>query len=162
MKREIRNPYIDIFARDDYKCFGCSPHNDEGLQMKFTDLGDRVECMWKPKTQFEGFSKILHGGIQATLQDEIASWYIFAKCGTSGVTQSMNIRFLYPVHVGEKEIRITATQQSIEEKLATLKTQLFDADNKLCSEAEIVYFLFSEAVAKRKHNYPGTEKFFDE
>lgn len=160
MKREIINPYIDVFAKENYKCFGCSPHNDIGLKMNFADLGDLVECIWKPNIQFEGFSKILHGGIQATLQDEIASWYIFAKCGTTGVTRSMNIQFLNPVFITDKEIRITATLQKREEKLAIIITQLFDADNKLCSEGELVYFIFPEAVAKRKHNYPGVEKFY--
>ena len=37
-------------------------------------------------TEFAGFHDILHGGIQATMMDEIASWVVLVKLDTSGVT----------------------------------------------------------------------------
>ena len=158
MNKAIKNPFAQLYSHNDYKCFGCSPFNKIGLQMTFIDLGDKIES---PQQQFEGFSKILHGGIQATLQDEISSWYLFTKCGTSGMTKSIHIEYLKPVYVTDNEIRITAEKINIEEKLITLKIKLFNAEGTLCSEAEIVYYIFPEAVAKRKHFYPGVEKFYD-
>ena len=39
----------------------------------------------------------LHGGIQATLADEISSWVVFRKFQTSGVTSRMEVRYHKPI-----------------------------------------------------------------
>ena len=55
-------------------CFGCSPKNPDGLQMKV--LMSREGCISyiKVPEKFSGFDGIVHGGIIATLLDEIAAW----------------------------------------------------------------------------------------
>jgi uncharacterized protein (TIGR00369 family) len=163
MNRKIKNPYAKLRKEEEYQCFGCSPFNERGLQLSFQECGkNKIETYWEPKSYYEGFFKILHGGIQATLQDEIAGWLIFSKCKTSGVTQSMNIRYLKPAYITDEKFRITARLIKQEEKKAIVKTELLNQKGEICSEAEVVYFLFTEEIAKRKHQYPGVETFFDE
>ena len=82
--KEIKNPFLD---RKDYCCFGCSPANHIGLRMKFYEEEEFVVSEWLPRSEFEGYANVLHGGIQATLMDEIASWTIYVKAGTGGVTR---------------------------------------------------------------------------
>jgi len=62
-----------------YQCFGCAPHNHNGLQMSFAEDGEYVVSEWEPKDYFQGYYNVLHGGIQATLMDEIASWLVQIK-----------------------------------------------------------------------------------
>ena len=82
-KLEMYNAYADL---EGYNCFGCSPGNPYGLKCRFVDEGEYVTCHWQPSENYQGFFHILHGGIQATLIDEIASWAIFSREATAGVT----------------------------------------------------------------------------
>ncbi len=162
MKKRIVNPYTTERPAEEYQCFGCSPNNNLGLKLQFTDCGpNEIEAFWKPEPHFEGFFKILHGGIQATVQDEIAGWLVFTKCKTSGVTQSINIQYLKPVYVTDNELRISATLKHVEDKKAIIHTKLMNSDGEVCSEGEVVYYLFPEAVAKKKHQYPGVDAFYN-
>lgn len=161
MKKKIVNPYTIERPANDYQCFGCSPNNKLGLKLQFIDCGENeIEAFWKPEPHFEGFFKILHGGIQATLQDEIAGWLVFTKCKTSGVTQSLSINYLKPVFVTDEKLRIHAQLTRIEDKKAFIHTTLMNSNDEVCSEGEVVYFIYPEAVARRKHQYPGVDSFY--
>ncbi len=161
MRRKIINPYIREHSSDGIKCFGCSPQNPIGLQLTFYDTGEELETLWNPSWQYEGFLNVLHGGIQATLLDEIASWLVFTKCETTGVTKTMNVIYHNPVYVKNNEIRITASLIKQEERSALIKTCLYNSEGKLCTEADVEYFIFPLAVAKRKYFYPGVEAFYE-
>ena len=60
------------FDDPDNTCFGCSPHNEHGLQLTFVRTGPkRIECRTRVKPDFGGQHGVIHGGIQATLLDEV-------------------------------------------------------------------------------------------
>ena len=94
---------------DGYRCFGCDPRSEQGLRMEFYEDGDRIVSRWKPRPEFQGWVDTLHGGIQATLADEISSWVVFRKFQTSGVTSRMEVRYLKPIHTSEDHITLQAT-----------------------------------------------------
>ena len=53
-------------------CFGCSASNRDGLQMRFRTLpGGHVESHTVVRDSFCGVDGVVHGGIQATLLDEV-------------------------------------------------------------------------------------------
>jgi len=70
--RKIRNPYAET-GKTDNQCFGCSPNNPIGLHLEFWEKGEEVIAKWIPRKSLQGFRDVLHGGIQATLLDELAS-----------------------------------------------------------------------------------------
>ncbi len=79
---KIVNPFIELGRGHDYNCFGCSPFNEIGLQLDFWEDGDYLVAKWQPRKSLEGWMGVLHGGIQATLLDEIAGWIkVFKKSG---------------------------------------------------------------------------------
>ena len=78
MKR-IFNPWEGM---EGYHCYGCDPHSPQGLRMEFYEDGDDIVSVWKPRPEFQGWVDTLHGGIQATLADEISSWVVFRKFQT--------------------------------------------------------------------------------
>ena len=93
MERKIINPFA---GRSGYNCFGCSPDNKLGLQLSFLNEGEYIVARWLPQPQFQGYHNLLHGGIQATLLDEIASWYVYARLHTAGVTSRLAVRYRKP------------------------------------------------------------------
>ena len=156
--RLLSNP----FAKNDnnYRCFGCSPNHANGLQMKFFEDDNGVLCKWEPNTEFEGYHNVLHGGIQATMLDEIACWTIYVKQETAGVTADMNVKYKKPVFLDKGPITITGKILESNRRLVTVKAELFDADNVLCAEADVRYFVYPEKIAREKYMYPGKEAFY--
>ncbi|MBN2571817.1 MAG: PaaI family thioesterase [Ignavibacteriales bacterium] len=157
--KKIINPFI---GKENYNCFGCSPHNQVGLQMEFIDEDKQIVCEWEPKQHLQGYNNILHGGIQATLMDEIASWFVYAKLETGGVTSRISVRYKRPVFTNKGKIKITAELKEVNKNLANILTKIIDADGKLCSEAEVQYYILPKEQAVEKLKYPGVESFYND
>lgn len=154
--RKINNPF---FGMESFNCFGCSPTNKNGLKMDFFEDGDYVICNWKPKNYFAGYKNVLHGGIQATLVDEVASWTIFTKAKTAGVTSEISIKYKKPVYLDEKKIVIKGKIRKIDKKFAVIQTQIFNSSEQLCSEADVTYYIYPREVAEKKLGFPDFKKF---
>ena len=145
-----------------YHCFGCAPHNSNGLQMKFMEEGEYILSEWVPKNYFQGYYQVLHGGIQATLMDEIASWLVQVKLKTAGVTSTMTVRYKKTVPIDKGNIRLRAKLKGVRHNLADIHVELFTPDGELGAEADFVYFTFPEKVAIERLHYPGHEAFYEE
>ena len=98
--KKIKNPYIGLEDQG-YNCFACCPNNPIGLKMEFYEDGDDVVCFWQPSDNFQGWLKTLHGGIQATLMDEIGGWLINRKLQTAGMTTRLNMKYQRPIPTGD-------------------------------------------------------------
>ena len=157
-KIKILNPFA-VNPKELYRCFGCSPYNENGLRLEFYMEGDTICSDWLPTKDFVGYVGILHGGIQATLMDEIASWYVYVQLGTSGVTKSMNIEYINPTRVNGTPVHLTASLIEQNGNEAVIHTELYYS-NKLCAVGRVIYFVFPEKIARAKYNYPGKEAFF--
>jgi uncharacterized protein (TIGR00369 family) len=157
LTRKILNPYTKLKG---YNCFGCSPDNQHGLKMEFSEDGEFVVCHWRPQDHFSGYKNVLHGGIQATLMDEITAWAIQVKMKSAGVTAGMNVRFIKSLSVKEERIIIKAKIEKVVKQIAFVKTEIFNTGNELCSEGEIKYFVYPPEEAKLNLYYPGYENFF--
>lgn len=152
----IRNPFE---GGEGYRCFGCSPSNPIGLSLEFREDGDAIATTWEAGADYVGFDGVLHGGIQATLHDEIASWFVFAKLGTAGFTSELSVRYLSPVYLGKGPVTVRATLLSRTDKRATMRCVLEDGSGKACSEADVTYSITPEHIARRMFKYPGKEAF---
>jgi len=158
--RKIKNIHI----KDDpevYQCFGCSPYNDFGLHLEFWEDDEEVVSFWKPRPILQSYPNVLHGGIQSTLLDEISGWVVYVKCGTVGVTVEMNVRFKRPLTIDQEEISIRARLLEQNKRTANIGARIINAEGAICAEAELKFFLLSQADAKEKYNYPGIDAFFE-
>lgn len=158
MPRRIKNPFI---RNEEYHCFGCRPDHPTGLRMEFIEEEDKVLCRWQPRNEFQGYLNILHGGIQATLADEIASWFIFVKLQTAGVTSRLEMEYRKPVRTDQGKLMLEAELIQKNEKTADVQVTLYTASGEIGSVARVTYYIYPARVAERKLNYPGLEAFFD-
>ena len=90
--KKIRNPYLGL-EEQGYNCFACCPQNPYGLKMEFYEDGDDLVCIWKSGDNYQGWLKTLHGGIQATLMDELGGWLINRKLQTAGMTTQLTMKY---------------------------------------------------------------------
>jgi acyl-coenzyme A thioesterase PaaI-like protein len=67
------------FDAADNRCFGCSPHNERGMQLHFTHVAtSAVEGRHTAPSHTCGAPGVIHGGIQAVLLDEAIGFAIHA------------------------------------------------------------------------------------
>jgi uncharacterized protein (TIGR00369 family) len=129
--------------------------------MEFVESGDEVICVWEPKTEFQGWTGIVHGGIQATLLDEVASWVVQVKLKLSGFTSQMNIRYVKPVPTDQGLLTARAKLTETKKRLAFIQVSLENDKGEVLTKGEIIYYVYPEEESKEKFNYPGIEAFFE-
>ncbi|MCB9015393.1 MAG: PaaI family thioesterase [Lentimicrobiaceae bacterium] len=156
---KITNPFV---KQPGYNCFGCSPDNKFGLKLSFVEEGEEVIAHWLPQPQFQGWNNTLHGGIQTTLLDEIASWLVFVKLNTSGVTSRMEVKLRKPVAMDQGALILKARLREMKRNIAVIDTWLYSHQMELLTEAVMYYYTFPADIAAEKFWYPGKEAFYDE
>ncbi len=159
LERKIINPFS---GKPGYNCFGCSPDNKLGLRLSFVNEGEYLVAQWQPEPQFQGYQNLLHGGIQATLLDEIASWYVYARMQTAGVTSHLEVRYRKPVYTDQGSLKLRARLLEKRHNLADIETELLNSEGVLCAGGVIQYYTFNEQTAREKYFYPGAEAFYSE
>ena len=89
----------------DNRCFGCSPHNDRGLQMTFVKrAAGEVESRIDVAAHFCGPDGVIHGGVQATLLDEAMGMAVRTVMGDDErwvVTAEFKLRYRLPAPTGQ-------------------------------------------------------------
>ena len=154
----LSNPCIKY---EGYNCFGCSPRNPIGLKMLFTEEDDYLFSEWTPELHYQGYHNVLHGGIQATLMDEIATWTIFVKADMGGVTAKIEIKYRKPVYIHKGKIQLKSRLLETKKRTARVKVELFSADNILCTEAFLDYFLIHRDMPFEGIVIPEKEAFYE-
>ena len=159
MRRKIKN----VFAKEDYHCFACSPHNPIGLQLNFFETEEGVESEWEPKKYYEGYPGVVHGGILSTMLDEITAWTVYIKAGTSGVTSRLNVKFKKPVLSSQSKVTLKVKITKIQRNFVYLEGWILDENGEVCVEAEAIYFTYPVEKAIEMKWYPERyEEFFED
>jgi acyl-coenzyme A thioesterase PaaI-like protein len=78
-------------------CFGCSPHNPSGFQLKFVDEGEEIVTRFTPGERHQSAPGLMHGGLVFTLADELAAWVLVARLGKFGFTTHFSGKMQRPV-----------------------------------------------------------------
>ena len=117
----MNRPEEPELAVDDY-CFACGVANPKGLHLAFRFEGDEYVCDFVPEREYQGWTDIVHGGIVATVLDEVMTRMLWEK-GLHAVTAELNIRLKRPVPVGQPataRARLVASRKRIYETEAEL------------------------------------------
>lgn len=148
--KKIVNPWEDLA---EYNCFGCCPTNELGLKMEFYEDGDDIVSTWHPTQNHQGWINTLHGGIQATLADEISSWVIFLKFQTSGVTSKMEIKYLKPINTTEDHLTLRARVKEQKRNIVFIDVDILNSADELCTKATCVFFTFPKEKAHKEFHF---------
>jgi uncharacterized protein (TIGR00369 family) len=112
-------------------CFVCGESNASGLKIRFETDGAVVRARFLPRPEHIGFKKTIHGGILATLLDEIMVWACAIQTRRFAYCAELNIRFLSPARPGE-EVFASA------ELVANRRNKLFEAKGEVRNAAGLV------------------------
>lgn len=132
---------MEDFAIDypENTCFGCSPHNERGMQMRFRIVGPGVvESHHTVDEHLAGAPGVVHGGIQAVLLDEAMGVAIHRGGGNDEidvVTAEFKLRYRRPVTTGTPLI-VRGTLQRSEGCDFWLEGAILDASGERLTVAE--------------------------
>ncbi len=135
--------------RDNHNCFGCSPINPSGLQMKFYADDSRVFSRLTVPQHLCGWNQLVHGGVLSTILDEVMSWAAIYLLKRITLTRSMTVDFLKPVYIHN---RLRAEGRLLELKgrhEAVMEGVLYNDEETVCARSTGNFAVFSPAVAKR-------------
>jgi len=75
----------------DDSCFACGKKNNNGLKLDIIERDDGVWATIVPPTWSQGYPRLVHGGLIATILDEMAVWAAF-KQGHRTMTAELFVR----------------------------------------------------------------------
>ncbi len=133
----------------DRNCFACGPDNPYGLRMEFVSNGRQVVSRLVIPAYLCGWNNVVHGGVVATVCDEIMSWTAIHLLQRIILTRSMEIAFHRPLMV---ERPIECAGQVLEKessRSAVISGKIYDEDGNLCAEARGRFALFTAEAMRR-------------
>lgn len=85
-----------------WHCFGCDPNHAKGLRLRFTaPAPDLLRSEFTLSDDYTGFASIVHGGIIATIFDDVMMWCLLRHRRRLFVTSEMNQQLLRPALAGQ-------------------------------------------------------------
>lgn len=120
-------------------CFVCGHENPVGLKLDFAFEEQCAYTRFDSPACFEGYQGVIHGGIIATLLDEVMAKIILSK-GLIAVTAELNIRYRKPLPIG---LNVRVSGEITLQKSRTIHTKaiLSDALGTVYAEGTAVYIV---------------------
>jgi acyl-coenzyme A thioesterase PaaI-like protein len=129
-------------------CFGCGEKNPMGLKLKFIKDGDILRTEYTPDKMLQGWPGLLHGGIVATLLDEVMSNVAYAT-GKTCLTAEMQLRQRKPIDINETLI-ITAWITRHRSKIIETAGKITLKDGTIVAESNAKQFIAENAAGQDK------------
>jgi uncharacterized protein (TIGR00369 family) len=125
--------------RDDNQCFVCGQDNPIGLKLSFRYEDGEARCDLNIPAHFQGWKDITHGGIVATLLDEIMAKAAH-HAGHTAVTMEITVSYKKPTPA-ETPLRLTG--RLLEQRRRVLLTQgeICDQSGTLLASAQAKFYI---------------------
>jgi uncharacterized protein (TIGR00369 family) len=121
------------YAFADHNCFACGGTNPIGMHLAI-ELGDgTATTTWIPGKDYVGWEEKVHGGLLATLLDEVMAWAP-SSFDSWAVTAEIHVRYRSPANPGEP---LTARGWVTERRrrIYQVAGEVRGADGRLIAEA---------------------------
>jgi uncharacterized protein (TIGR00369 family) len=129
-------------------CFVCGESNPAGLQLRFETDGKSVRTRFVPKAEHIGFRETVHGGLIATLLDEVMVWACAVQTRRFAFCAELTVRFINPLRPGQEAIATAELATNRRGRVFEAKAELHDAHGALLASATGKYLPLKDEVAK--------------
>jgi len=118
-----------------HSCFVCGESNPIGLNLRFETDGQLVRTRFTPRPEHIGFKQVVHGGLIATVLDEIMVWACAAQTKRFAYCAELTVRFQNPLRPGEATIATAELVTNRRDKIFEVKSDLKDNAGKILATA---------------------------
>jgi len=118
-----------------HSCFVCGESNAIGFRLRFETDGRMVQTRFCPRPEHNGFKNVMHGGLIATVLDEVMVWSCAVATRKFAYCAEFTVRFRSPVRPGEQlvaEGELTANRKG---KIFEARGTLRDQSGRILAEA---------------------------
>jgi uncharacterized protein (TIGR00369 family) len=121
-----------------HSCFACGVLNAHGLHMSLHAQDDRCWSAITLDARFQGWDEVAHGGILATILDEVMAWTLVSH-DTWSVTAKLDVSFHRPVMIG-RPIRAEGWVVEARRRVSRTAASIMDpVSGELLASAEGTY-----------------------
>ena len=121
-------------------CFICGLENPVGLKLRIYEVEPGIiETTYTAPEHFQGYPGVLHGGIVATILDEISGRSMMGDPSAPRFmyTARLEVRYRQNVPVGQP-LRLVGRVGKSKRRTATATSAIYTQDGKLLAEAEVL------------------------
>ncbi len=126
-------------------CFVCGESNAQGLRLRFHTDGRIVHTSFTPDAEHIGFKGVTHGGILATVLDEVMVWAVAVATRRFAYCAEMTVRFLRPARPGEELSAFAEIVTDRRGKIFEAKGELRTASGEVVAASTGKYLPIPEA-----------------
>jgi acyl-coenzyme A thioesterase PaaI-like protein len=101
-------------------CYVCGAENSRGLRLRSYRVGDHIELPFTPDRSLAGWSDVIHGGIIATLLDEVMTWAAILGSERPCYAAELRVRLQRPLRSGTACVAIG--------RMASARRRIFDTE----------------------------------
>ena len=126
------------FGFEPHNCFACGTLNTGGLQLDLHVDGERCWTDLSIPARFQGWDEIAHGGIVATILDEVMAWSL-VDADNWGLTARLSVDFKRPVPL-DRPIHAEGWITQARRRIVTTAGRIVDAESgETLATAEATY-----------------------
>ena len=126
-------------------CFVCGESNASGLNLRFETDDRVVRTRFTPRPEHIGFKGVVHGGILATLLDEVMAWACIAQTKRFAFCAELSVRFIKPARPGGELLATAELTANRRDKIFEAKGELKDQTGEIIASAIGKYLPIKEA-----------------
>ena len=133
---------VPSFEFAPHNCFACGELNEHGLHLALHLEERRSWSEFVLADRFEGWMGVTHGGIIATIMDEVMAWSLASE-NNWGVTARLTIDYKRPVPVGSR-VRAEGWIVRSRRRLVDTAGQILDGQGTVLATAQAIYMAANE------------------
>jgi acyl-coenzyme A thioesterase PaaI-like protein len=152
---EVARPARPTIAAEEFRfefaehnCFACGTLNTNGLGLVLHLEHERSWTSLVLDSNFEGWEGIAHGGIVATILDEVMAWSLVAS-DNWGVTARLSVEFRRPVPT-QTSIRADGWVIRARRRIVDTAARLLDTDTGLELATATGVYVAADPARKRE------------
>jgi uncharacterized protein (TIGR00369 family) len=137
-------------------CFVCGESNPAGLNLRFETDGQTVQARFLPRPEHAGFRETVHGGLIATVLDEIMVWACAVRTRRFAFCAELSVRYLRPVRPGQPLLLRGTLAANRRDRIYEAEAELVDEAGQALAAATGKYVPIKEAeVTKMAADFVG-------
>ncbi len=132
-----------------HSCFVCGESNPAGLKLRLETDGRLVQTRFMLRPEFAGFRDTIHGGVIATILDEVMVWACAVQTKRFAYCAELSVRYVHPARPGEEVLAAGQLEQDRRGRVFEASARLTDSQNRVLATAAGKYIPVREADRAR-------------
>jgi len=128
-------------------CFVCGELNPRGLNLRSETDGRMVRACFAFGPEHVGFKQTIHGGLSATLLDEIMTWACVVQAKRFAYCAELSVRYLQPVRPGQRVVASAELVSNRRGRLFEAKAEMRDERGTILATATGKYLPLKDTDA---------------